>query len=136
MKPEITIPCESCNERILCKYKEDVEEFLSKMKQSFPPMLPREMLKISCLFFLLLYRIAVHCKNKEEYNDFMKLCEKEQLKWSTGESATLKNYWNKYGSSTAITHYLYIGLMYGTDDLYKNCNYQLFEACDILNQYK
>ena len=35
--------------------------------------------------------IRVHCKTEEEANDFLKLCDKNGIKWSSGENTTEEN---------------------------------------------
>ena len=59
--------------------------------------------------------IRVHCKTEEEANDFLKLCDKNGIKWSSGENTTEENYFNRYSSDT--TYGFYYGFGYNLKKL-------------------
>lgn len=48
-------------------------------------------------------KLVVHTKTQEEYNTFMKLCEKHNLKWGGGDKATEFNAFIRHRSETAVS---------------------------------
>lgn len=48
-------------------------------------------------------KLVVHTKTQEEYNTFMKLCEKHNLRWGGSDKATQFNAFTTHRSETAIS---------------------------------
>ena len=76
--------------------------------------------------------IRVHCKTEEEANDFLKLCDKNGIKWSSGEKTTEENYFNRYSSDT--TYGFYYGFGYGSKSYCEKEGYSILEWEDYMNK--
>lgn len=82
-------------------------------------------------------RIAVHCNTQKEYDELMKLLEKYDFRWRSGEKPTRLNVFKVYGNKTYINNGLYNiipGLEYADKKYYVIKNYELIECKDFIKQ--
>ena len=73
-------------------------------------------------------KIAVHCKTKEEANDFCKQMNHYGLRWSTNSSYLKYNYYEAYGPKTCYSNQG----EYCSLDYFENNNYRIFEWSDYM----
>lgn len=76
-------------------------------------------------------KIAVHCKTREEAEDFCREMHKHNMKWRDGESYLDEINWSRYVISTC-----YDNGGYSAIDFYKNNNYTILEWSDYMKKNK
>lgn len=70
--------------------------------------------------------IAVHCDTEEKAKDFLKKCDKEGIRWNTGEYTHEFTEWNKHKKETSYSHYIK-GIVIARLDLDKARGYKIIE---------
>lgn len=82
-------------------------------------------------------KIAVHCNTQKEYDELMKLLEKYDFRWRSGNIPTYFNFFEVYGNKTYINNGLYNiipGLGYADKKYYVIKKYELMECKDFIKQ--
>lgn len=82
-------------------------------------------------------KIAVHCNTQEEYDELMKLLDKYNFKWRSGEKATLGKIFQVYKNETCVNYSNHIlpGLGYADKVYYYAVkDYELIECKDFIKQ--
>lgn len=82
-------------------------------------------------------KIAVHCNTQKEYDELMKLLEKYDFRWRSGNIPTRFNAFEVYGNKIYINNCLYNiipGLGYDDKKYYVIKNYELIECKDFIKQ--
>ena len=85
-------------------------------------------------------KIAVHCKTEDEAVDFLKECEKADIKWcSYDKNISKKTQWFYYKEDTCYRFWntphrdINNGLMVSPLEYYKSVNYKIIEWSDYMN---
>lgn len=83
-------------------------------------------------------KIAINTKTQEEYNELMKLLEKEDLRWEFNVKSTEINLWNIYKNETCITYDCSGDLMleYCSKKFYKENGYEIISYQDFIKSKK
>ena len=74
--------------------------------------------------------IAVHCNTQKEYDELMKLLEKYDFRWRSGNIPTCFNAFEVYGNKTYINN----GLGYADKRYYAIKNYEIIECKDFIKK--
>lgn len=70
--------------------------------------------------------IAVHCDTEEKAKDFLKKCDKEGIRWNTGEYTHESTEWNEHKKETSYSHYIK-GVVIARLGLNKALGYKIIE---------
>lgn len=70
--------------------------------------------------------IAVHCDTEEKAKDFLKECDKEGIRWNTGEYTHEFTEWNEHKKETSYSHYIK-GVVIARLGLNKALGYKIIE---------
>lgn len=70
--------------------------------------------------------IAVHCNTEEKAKDFLKECDKNDIKWETGEYTHEFTEWNKHKKETSYSNYIK-GIVIARLDLDKARGYKIIK---------
>ncbi|WP_308779611.1 hypothetical protein [uncultured Clostridium sp.] len=70
--------------------------------------------------------IAVHCDTEEKAKDFLKECDKNDIKWETGEYTHESTEWNEHKKETSYSHYIK-GVVIARLGLNKALGYKIIE---------
>lgn len=70
--------------------------------------------------------IAVHCDTEEKAKDFLKKCDKNDIKWETGEYTHESTEWNEHKKETSYSHYIK-GVVIARLGLNKALGYKIIE---------
>ncbi len=79
-------------------------------------------------------KIVINVRSQKQYDDFMKMCEEQELRWSTGYLATTKNFYNNYKENTCIDLNNLKCLYYCDIDSYKNDGYKIITYKDFIKE--
>lgn len=70
--------------------------------------------------------IAVHCDTEAKAKDFLKECDKNDIKWETGEHTHESTEWNEHKKETSYSHYIK-GIVIARLGLNKAQGYKIIE---------
>ncbi|MCI6692527.1 MAG: hypothetical protein MR510_08630 [Clostridium sp.] len=70
--------------------------------------------------------IAVHCNTEEKAKDFLNECDKNDIKWETGEYTHESTEWNEHKKETSYSHYIK-GVVIARLGLNKALGYKIIE---------
>lgn len=80
--------------------------------------------------------IAVHCNTEAKAKDFLKECDKNDIKWETGEYTHESTEWNKHKKETSYSHYIK-GVVIARLGLNKALGYKIIEwEIDTMKELK
>lgn len=80
--------------------------------------------------------IAVHCDTEEKAKDFLKECDKNDIKWETGEYTHESTEWNEHKKETSYSHYIK-GVVIARLGLNKALGYKIIEwEIDTMKELK
>lgn len=83
-------------------------------------------------------KVAINCKRVDEAEEFMKLCDKNNIKWSSGENATEDTNWEEYKEKTCYTNKFCdcTGLGYARIKFCKNEGLQIVAYQELMEDKK
>lgn len=79
-------------------------------------------------------KIVINVRSPKQYDDFMKMCEEQGLKWSGGNLPTKQYYYNFYKEETCINLNNLKELSYCDIDFYKNYGYKIITYKDFMKK--
>ncbi len=79
-------------------------------------------------------KIVINVRSQKQYDDFMKMCEKQGLKWISEDLPTTKNHYNKYKENTCIDLNNLSRLSYDDINFYKNKCYKIITYKDFIKE--
>lgn len=71
-------------------------------------------------------KVAVNCDTKEKAKDFLKECDKQKIKWPSGENASDQTIWKAYKNQTVYGCFLGV-LVYKSVIYFKNIDITIIE---------
>lgn len=71
-------------------------------------------------------KVAVNCDTKEKAKDFLKECDKQKIKWLSGENASDQTIWKAYKNQTVYGCFLGV-LVYESVIYFKNIDITIIE---------
>lgn len=79
-------------------------------------------------------KIVVNVRSQKQYDEFMKMCEEQGLRWSTGYLPTKQNIYNNYKENTCIDLNNLKCLYYCDINSYKNDGYKIITYEDFMKK--
>lgn len=80
-------------------------------------------------------KVAVVCETKDECEKFLEYCDKEGLKWATGERANKLNFFDAskaIGMIDETIFFMEARLCHGEESGFRNQGYEIFKCSDVL----
>lgn len=84
-------------------------------------------------------KVAINVETQQEWNDFMKLLEKEtECRWSKAYLPTDHDHWTEYKEYTSVAFNFYgrSGLGFGTGYFFKKESYEIIRYKDLMKEKK
>lgn len=81
-------------------------------------------------------KTVINVKSKKQYDEFMKMCEEQGLKWGSGSFPTQESYYNKYKEETCINLNNLRGLSYDGINFYKAYGFKIITYKDFMKEEK
>ncbi|MCR3759195.1 hypothetical protein KYB31_09355 [Clostridium felsineum] len=83
-------------------------------------------------------KIAINCVTEDEANEFLKLCEKNNMNWLCGDYATAKNYWGNCKEMTCYVNKFAkdIGIQYSSKTFYGIEGYKIVTYTELMANKK
>ena len=78
--------------------------------------------------------IVVNVRSQKQYDDFMKMCEEQGLKWYNGDLPTEINFYNDYEEEICIKVTNLTRLTYCNINSYKNDGYKIITYKDFIKE--
>ncbi len=79
-------------------------------------------------------KIAVNVRSQKQYDDFMKMCEEQGLKWWSGVLPTEQNIYNYWEEETCINLNNLSNLSYSDINYYKDNYYKIITYKDFIKE--
>ena len=79
-------------------------------------------------------QIVVNVRSQKQYDDFMKMCEEQGLKWYNGDLPTEINFYNDYEEEICIKVTNLTRLTYCNINSYKNDGYKIITYKDFMKE--
>lgn len=79
-------------------------------------------------------KIVINVRSPKQYDDFMKMCEEQGLKWGSEDLPTTINHYNFYKEETCINLNYLKKLSYSDIDFFKNEGYKIITYKDFMKK--
>lgn len=82
-------------------------------------------------FYIYTDKVVMHCKTKEEADDFCKVMDMNKMKWCTGESYINNTKFDVYQEHTC---YVFMSGEFSEKSYFESLNYKIIEWSDFMNK--
>lgn len=79
-------------------------------------------------------KTVINVRSQKQYDDFMKMCEEQGLKWGLGNLPTKDNVYNDYKEETCINLNNLMWLSYSSINYFKKAGYKIITYKDFIKE--